>query len=109
MRLPGARNNKSNNLSTVSYTHLDVYKRQQSARERPVGKYPTRCAPPTHGRQALGMVDLRDSLVESRRRIRAGEVEASHLAYEAASPVATDEVGAAAVSYTHLDVYKRQV
>src|SRR5476649_1781743 len=45
------------------------------------------------------MVDLGDDLVERRRRRCAGEVEAGHLADEAAPTVATHEVGASDTAF----------
>ena len=70
---------------SVSYTHLDVYKRQGIA-----------CT------ILLGMVALAVFIF-----IKIG-IKLSPLQYLEQEPFET-EYGVTAVSYTHLDVYKRQV
>ena len=83
----------------VSYTHLDVYKRQVSC-----SLMTTSCV--TGGTSGIGLAFARalaargDDLVlvardEARLQAVADELTAAH--------------GVQAVSYTHLDVYKRQV
>ena len=68
----------------VSYTHLDVYKRQVSRRTAVPALLPTAAE---------------DAIVE--RLFQAGAARGSHVAF-------TTEAGLYPVSYTHLDVYKRQ-
>jgi hypothetical protein len=67
----------------------------QSAGKESIAEHATRCATKADGQQAFGMVDLSVSLIHRQGRIRAREVEAGHLADEAASPVAAYDVGAA--------------
>ena len=68
-------------LPSVSYTHLDVYKRQAQARE---GRQPPRGEEEALHYHPRGAPRL--SPVRRRRRVRLSDP----------------------VSYTHLDVYKRQ-
>ena len=89
----------------VSYTHLDVYKRQELLNEAS-GKLTSLAA-------TLSSEDSKDLSAVTNLLSEDPETIASFLS----SPVKLDEkkiypienYGSATVSYTHLDVYKRQL
>ena len=74
----------SYSTSSVSYTHLDVYKRQ-------------------------GLVDMRTRFDRQLEKLNVELIRMGALCEEAISIVAKSLLDSDPVSYTHLDVYKRQL
>ena len=94
-------------LAPVSYTHLDVYKRQ----ELPGHPDNDEGDPDEEEQQTLGLavavVELRAGLQQGRREVRAPHHRGVGEGAEE-DEVDHEPGGLGAVSYTHLDVYKRQ-
>ena len=80
-------------LGPVSYTHLDVYKRQHYV-----------CADDTHGTPIMLAAEKAGVTPEA----FIARIKESHERDFAAFGVAFDHYDSTPVSYTHLDVYKRQ-
>ena len=98
----------------VSYTHLDVYKRQSSGREPPAGAPGNRLSPWGQRRRKNHPVQraVRPDFAGPGAGIpgRPGDHRQSraHQLYAAKGPADALPHGLGPVSYTHLDVYKRQ-
>ena len=117
-------------LTPVSYTHLDVYKRQQEAPHPPLAPSPTSGrrekqlaitvaafddgfaldAPPLCVLTERQLFPERAS--QPRRRKRAGREPEAIIRdlgeLSLGAPIVHEDHGVGPVSYTHLDVYKRQ-
>ena len=94
-------------LVPVSYTHLDVYKRQWLARIRHLGW--CRCGRPGGAPDPGASTTRRPQYPTRRCRMNSRMVlTALSLAFLLTTPLAQAGDGHDPVSYTHLDVYKRQ-